>query len=664
MIKILTTIFTFWIISQNLLMAQQNHERCGTDHYHATQMENPDYAERYHQNLINLNLYLKNKPAHSKMDCDEILFLPVAVHYQDVGIDIDCAIEMALDQIETLNQDFAGTNPDIDTWNNLRPQIWPAIQNEESCIQFCLASLNHPSGYGLSDGDYAVTLNQTTEENLPDWANYLNFYVRDMDNPLGYSPLGGSGNGDGVTCGIPYFSSVSCGGNTISATYNMGRTITHEVGHYLNLRHPFDVDGSGCADANNDMVDDTPRTDNPTFGCPTGELVNCTDPILWPSYMDYCDDACLFMFSAGQVERMEAHVNANLQNLLNNAVTTCQDAACINYRVQRSFENESCGGNDGQINLTATGGTEPYEYSISNGLNYQETGNFPNLSANGYAIIVNDGNGCTFEDSIYIERETARVNLVNSTNAFCGDNSGTLFVDVEYPGEFEYSLSGFAGWRDTSYFANLPPGSYIVNVRNDAGCTGTLPVVIGDNTDLNLIVRRVQDVNCPLFDNGRIESELGNGMPPFVYTLNDENASETGTYSELSPGQYILSVSDSRGCKLNYPFDIGVSYANIDAECPCQLFAPNAMTPDGDGLNDLFVVVPSCPITEYRIQIFDRWGSLVFESDDLDTRWNGGYEGYYVNPNVFYYRITYRWGEVRNASLELQVATGIINIVR
>jgi gliding motility-associated-like protein len=153
-------------------------------------------------------------------------------------------------------------------------------------------------------------------------------------------------------------------------------------------------------------------------------------------------------------------------------------------------------------------------------------------------------------------------------------------------------------------------------------------------------------------------------MPPFAYTLNNENPSDVGNYSNLSPGQYVLSVDDSRGCKLNYPFTIGVSYANIDAECPCQLFVPNAMTPDEDGLNDLFVVVPSCPITEYRLQIFDRLGSPVFESDDLDTRWNGGYEGFYVNPAVFYYRITYRWGEERNASLELQVATGTITIVR
>jgi gliding motility-associated-like protein len=171
-------------------------------------------------------------------------------------------------------------------------------------------------------------------------------------------------------------------------------------------------------------------------------------------------------------------------------------------------------------------------------------------------------------------------------------------------------------------------------------------------------------VNCPLFDNGRIEVEMGNGLPPFEFTLNDENPSDVGIYTNLSPGEYVLSVSDSRGCKRNYPFDVNVSYANIDAECPCQMFVPNAITPDENGLNDLLVVVPSCPITEYRIQIFDRWGAMVFESDDLDTRWNGGYDNHYMNPSVFYYRITYRWGETLNSSLELQIATGTVTVLR
>jgi len=642
--------------------SEESIHRCGATDYQAQLMNDPEYAAQHAQKLVNYNLYVKNKPADSKMDCDEILYLPVAVHFQNVTINMACAIDMALSQIDRLNADFAGTNADIDTWNALRPVVWPGIQNKESCIQFCLATLNHPASSGLNDDQFAITINQTTGSSDPAWAGYVNFFVRPMDNPLGFSPLGGTGNGDGVTCGLIYFGEVSCGGNTISTTYNMGRTITHEVGHYLLLDHPFNA--TGCADDINDFVDDTPNTDQETFGCPADEFINCTEPVLWPSYMDYCDDQCMFMFSAGQVDRMENYVNSSLQNLLTNAVSKCQEVACIDYNVQVTQTSESCAGLDGRINLLATGGTTPYSFSISDGANFQNNGIFQNLIENEYIIEVSDNNGCVFLDTITLGRAQATINLASTKDAFCGDNSGTLEVAVSEPGTFEYSINGVPGWREVPIFENLVAGVYTVLVQNEGNCTGSLNVLIEDDSDLNLIVRNIQPVNCPLFDNGAIIAELGTGQPPYVYRLNDENPSDKGVYTDLSPGAYILSVEDNRGCALDFGFNINVSFANIASDCPCQMYIPNAMTPDGDGTNDLLRIVPSCPITEFRLQVFDRWGTMLFESDELETRWNGGYNGYYVEAGIYIYKVSYRWGESLNSSLDVLTTNGTIQIIR
>src|SRR5690606_23812817 len=138
-----------------------------------------------------------------------------------------CALEMALSQVQTINEDYGGTNPDINKWVQGRAIRWPQIQNGESCIQFCLATLNHPANSGIAEGDYAVTLNKYGPiDNIPEWSGYINFFVRNMNGGvLGYSPLGGNGNGDGVVCGLSSFGSVSCGGNTLLGSYNMGRTI-------------------------------------------------------------------------------------------------------------------------------------------------------------------------------------------------------------------------------------------------------------------------------------------------------------------------------------------------------------------------------------------------------------------------------------------------------
>jgi gliding motility-associated-like protein len=642
-------------------------KRCGTDERHEQLMQDPAYAEAWHERQHKFRFQVLSQAQQTKDNCDEPFFIPVAVHFQNMpNMTMQCAIDMAVDQVRILNEDFAATNADISNWNNLKPTVWPNINNDQSCIQFCLATLNHPAGFGLNNGDYAVTLNQTTGDNNPQWAGYINFWVRPLGNSvLGYSPLGGNANGDGVTCTPTAFSSISCGGNTLMGQYNLGRTITHEIGHYFNLKHPFDTNG-GCADAVNDGVDDTPRTDTETYGCPINNpnFVNCTDPVLWPSYMDYCDDACLFMFSAGQVNRMRAWYDANLANAGAGAVTKCQDAACAGFKLGKTVVNESCGGNDGEIKFNITGGTAPFLYSINNGSTLQNSPDFLALSKGKYYLYVRDAQECELRDSVIITRDKANLAILDLKNAFCGDNSGYVEVAVDYADDFEYNITGSPGWRTNPLFENLTPGPYTITARNATDCTGTISFTIGDDTDLNLVVQGVRQVNCPLADNGQVIATLSNGAEPFEFRLNGERPQPTGQYNGLGPGKYSLTVVDSRNCRQRYDFELGVSFLNIAPDCPCQLFAPNAFTPDGDGLNDLWKAIPSCPVSDYHLRIFDRWGGLLFETIDQNKGWNGGWAEYYAEPGIYMYRVTFRWGENDNESLEVQTKSGIIHLIR
>ena len=87
-----------------------------------------------------------------------------------------------------------------------------------------------------------------------------------------------------------------------AAPYNEGRTATHEVGHYLNLRHIW---GDGRC-RQDDFVADTPSSDGANYGCPSYPTVNCKSTDMTMNYMDYTDDACMYMFSLGQKDRMRA----------------------------------------------------------------------------------------------------------------------------------------------------------------------------------------------------------------------------------------------------------------------------------------------------------------------------------------------------------------------
>jgi len=656
------------LVTVSFAQEEEGPDRCHTNEYHEQLMQNEAYSEAHEQRMQNVIDWLKLHKSEAKNDCDEILYIPVAVHFQNpvggsIGVTQACAEEMAISQINAINADFAGTNTDIDNWTDGQA-TWPGISNGESCIQFCLATLNHPAGSGIAEGDYAITIDEydDTMDDIPDWAGYMNWAVRDMTNPLGFSPLGGTGNGDAAVCGLPYFGTSNCNGN-LSAQYGLGRTMTHEVGHYLSLSHPFD---SGNCTADGDGVDDTPFTDAATFGCPAvGEvLVNCTDPILFPTFMEYCDDGCLYMFTEEQVEDMEAYVNANLQNLLGNATTVCEDAACLGKDLIVTAQQESCvSGSDGSVSLQMIGGLDPVQYSFDGGGSFQGNSSLSNIPSDEYFVTVVDAAGCELVDSIVVPREDPGLRLATATNAFCGNPDGTILVDTDLNDDWEYNIG--EGWQDSAFFDGLTPDLYLVQVRNDANCTDQIQVFVGDDSDLNLAIARLNPVNCPLFDNGLIDAAVLNGEPPMEFRLNDSDPKEVGFYDNLSVGEYVLSVEDQRGCKERYEFTIGVSYANVAPDCPCEVFIPNAMTPQpGDGLNDTFKPVPSCPITDYTLTIYDRLGALVFETRDLETSWNGGDGDFYGQSQIYFYKMTYRWGEENNESLELQEKTGFITVLR
>ena len=129
-------------------------------------------------------------------------------------------------------------------------------------------------------------------------STHLNIWVCNIGGGiLGYAQFpGGSPSTDGV---VLLYSSLP-GGSAVP--YNLGRTATHEVGHYLNLRHIW---GDGRC-RQDDFVEDTPSSDRANYGCPSYPLVHCNDPDMTMNYMDYTDDACMYMFTDGQTNRMRA----------------------------------------------------------------------------------------------------------------------------------------------------------------------------------------------------------------------------------------------------------------------------------------------------------------------------------------------------------------------
>lgn len=213
-------------------------------------------------------------------------------------------------QLDTLNRSFFGSNGD-----SVRIPTYFKTFFGKSTIQFCLAQRT-PDGeettgiirksttqsqFSVNDAMKYTALGGTDSWNTE---NYFNIWVCPMSGGvLGYATLPNDGAPKEQGVVIDY---RSLPGGSISS-YNGGKTLIHEAGHYFNLYHIWGDDNGLCSGS--DQVDDTPNQGNSTTGCHTGVRTdNCTstgDGIMYQNYMDYSYDQCLVMFTPGQVARME-----------------------------------------------------------------------------------------------------------------------------------------------------------------------------------------------------------------------------------------------------------------------------------------------------------------------------------------------------------------------
>lgn len=237
-----------------------------------------------------------------------IIIIPVVVHilYNTSVQNISDAQIMS--QIAVLNKDFRGTNAD-----RIKTPSYFSSLSADAGFEFRLAKID-PSGYattgivrkqtsiqmfGLDD---RIKSNTIGGDNAWDSKNYLNIWVGNIvSGILGYtSKPGGPAGMDGVVINFAAFGTIG----TVSAPFNLGRTATHEIGHWLNLRHTW-----GDAYCGDDQVDDTPQQRASNTGCPTGEKFTCgTTPHgdMYMNFMDLTNDACMYMFTYGQCQRMRA----------------------------------------------------------------------------------------------------------------------------------------------------------------------------------------------------------------------------------------------------------------------------------------------------------------------------------------------------------------------
>jgi hypothetical protein len=239
--------------------------------------------------------------------------IPVVVHVVWNTANQNITEAQITSQIDVLNQDFRRTNSDVSTV----PAPFAGLVADAE-IEFVLADRD-PAGNPTN----GITRRQTTVTSFTfddavksaatggtdAWPSdrYLNLWVCRLDagGLLGYAHFPGSPAAtDGVVVTHTGFGTTG----TAAPPFHLGRTATHEIGHWLNLDHIWGTSAvANCTDS--DEVDDTPNQLGPNYGCPTFPHISCNNGPngdLFVNYMDYVDDPCMVMFTHGQIARMKA----------------------------------------------------------------------------------------------------------------------------------------------------------------------------------------------------------------------------------------------------------------------------------------------------------------------------------------------------------------------
>lgn len=295
------------LLSLGLSIASFGQHRCHTDEYvnHLTE-ENPELITKKAELEEGFQEYrLQNSHLKQSAAASNLVYIPVVFHvvYRNNQQNIPDA--RIFEQIERLNQDYSATNPDT---ADVPAEFKPFVSDTK--VRFVLATVD-PDGNtttGItrtSTTEFSFDINNdgikySTMGGVDAWDpdNFLNIWVGNISaGILGYAtpPFNAGNSSDGVVIGYKYV------GNGSSSQYDLGRTATHEVGHYLGLEHVWGQ--GGCS--SDDGINDTPKQSAPNYGVPTHPTSSCGSNDMFMNYMDYGNDEVLVMFTVDQKDKME-----------------------------------------------------------------------------------------------------------------------------------------------------------------------------------------------------------------------------------------------------------------------------------------------------------------------------------------------------------------------
>jgi hypothetical protein len=504
----LKQLFFLFLFTSTILFAQE--KNCGSNlrlnKYYKT---NPEAKKS--------RLKLENQTTKFQIQKGINTTIPVVVHivYKNGNENISNA--QIQSQLDVLNEDFTRTNADA---FNTPADFLPIVSNTQ--VNFCLAQQS-PNGNPTNgiirkqtttnffplfgDAIYYDSLGGSTAWNTQ---KYLNIWVAEIESGiLGWAqfPAAGDTNTDGVVIDFEHFGTTG----TAIYPYDLGRTATHEVGHWFNLYHIWGDNSCG-----NDYVNDTPIQEQGNFGCKIHPYISCSNTgDMFMNFMDYTNDACMNSFTEGQKDRIWSSISNWRTGLLtsNGCVPTTipnSDAGIISI-IEPNNQNTNCASpiypkvvlkNYGLTNLNSV--TIKYNINNNNNIYYSWNGD---LQTN--------------------EQDTILLSALSSTGT-----SHLLNVSTQYPNNS--ADINPSNDKESIIFSSINGEQVQLNFMTDNYALETSWVLLDDNN--NII-----DSGDSLTNNTLYQSNYCLAYECYKFVINDSQGD--GFCCNFGNGSFTISSS-------------------------------------------------------------------------------------------------------------------------
>lgn len=400
----------------------------------------------------------------------------------------------------------------------------------------------------------------------------------------------------------------------------------------------------------------TPRTNGSNYSWTEegGTFTADSDPSSNEVFVDWGDNV------AGRIYYRE------FNPLINDCEGTSEITNVIIYQPIVSvptITNALCNGDaNGTISLALSGGKAGnYQVSWSNGMNGAD---ISGLSTGDYIATITDALGCEIQE-IYTVTEPDVLEVVDDQviNVRCFQEAngsvtllvqgGTTFANGDYsflwtgPEDFERTVN-------TNTINGLKAGSYDVLVTDANGCQTSTTVLVEQppllEADLETLI---SEPICPQASNGTTFIDAKGGTPAYQFFWSSNPAVDDQNASNLSQGTYTVTIVDANGCVATRDVDVVERFPRI--------FLPSAFSPNGDRTNDEFKPVTDCSI-QFSMQIYNKWGSVVFSTEDASQGWDGTFEGQEA-PSGKYSYVIFHSGVLNNIPFE-ETFRGAVKLIR